>query len=351
MIRKVRNYIYRRILRIYEYNKFYSEKKKELTEKINNKKTIWFIGGAHYDNIGDQAISLITTNFLNDLNYNVIEIRLCDYYKYLKALKEIIKKDDIIVLQGGGNMCYSYFDAEYNRRCVIKEFAENKIIIFPVTIDYENNNKAQTSFKKAIKLYSKHKNLTICAREAKSYEIIKNNFKNNNVIHIPDIVLYDSFRDFKIERNGICLCLRNDREKSKFADKLKKSLNLQNCKITDNVSEIKNINISERKDIVENKMKEYASCELVITDRLHTMIFCYITRTPCLFLDNSNGKVSRVYNDWIKNTNHNIIKKIDIDNIEQDIENMKKQKLSSNEKNVLKYQFDVLKQLLEENNE
>ena len=40
-----------------------------------------------------------------------------------------------------------------------------------------------------------------------------------------------------------------------------------------------------------------------------------------------------------------------IDNIEQDIENMKKQKLSSNEKNVLKYQFDVLKQLLEENNE
>ena len=147
------------------------------------------------------------------------------------------------------------------------------------------------------------------------------------------------------------MCLRNDREKSKFADKLKKSLNLQNCKITDNVSEIKNINISERKDIVENKMKEYASCELVITDRLHTMIFCYITRTPCLFLDNSNGKVSRVYNDWIKNTNHNIIKKIDIDNIEQDIENMKKQKLSSNEKNVLKYQFDVLKQLLEENNE
>ena len=33
----------------------------------------------------------------------------------------------------------------------------------------------------------------------------------------------------------------------------------------------------------------------MITDRLHVMIFCYLTYTPCLAIDNSNHKVSYVF--------------------------------------------------------
>jgi pyruvyl transferase EpsI len=45
-------------------------------------------------------------------------------------------------------------------------------------------------------------------------------------------------------------------------------------------------------DIIRNS-------ELVITDRLHGMIFCAITSTPCIVMSNYNYKVSGVY-EWIK---------------------------------------------------
>ena len=43
---------------------------------------------------------------------------------------------------------------------------------------------------------------------------------------------------------------------------------------------------------------EFASAELVVTDRLHGMIFATITGTPCLVFSNNNHKVSESYK-WI----------------------------------------------------
>lgn len=351
LIIKIKKYISRKINIFFETYVFYKVKSKELNDKINtNKSTIWFIGAAHYDNIGDLAISESTTVFLNDYKnkYNIIEIRLCDYYKYIKAIKKHIKRSDIIILQGGGNMCFSYFDAEYNRRSVIAKFPNNKVIIFPVTIDYEENNRARFELNKTKKIYSKHDNLIICAREKKSYKIIKDNFSNNEVILIPDIVLYNDYKKYNLKRKGICLCLRKDIEKSNLSENVFKYFADKNCQYTDNVSDIKKVEIDERKKIVEDKMKEYASYELVITDRLHTMIFCYITKTPCLFLDNLNGKVLRVYNDWIKDSSCNYIKKLDINNIENQIKEFINIKPDNKAENIIKKCFEKLKECMED---
>ena len=38
----------------------------------------------------------------------------------------------------------------------------------------------------------------------------------------------------------------------------------------------------------------------MITDRLHGMIFAYITNTPCIAIDNSNGKVKNFYKTWFE---------------------------------------------------
>ena len=48
-----------------------------------------------------------------------------------------------------------------------------------------------------------------------------------------------------------------------------------------------------------SKLKEFAECETVVTDRLHGMIFSYITSTPCLAVSNSTGKSLYAYNDWL----------------------------------------------------
>lgn len=104
MLKKVWGFIIRRINRIYESKKFYKENNKKLIKMLDkSKKNIWFIGSAHYNNIGDLAISEATKEFLNDNylpKYNIIDIRLCDYFKYEKALKKNIKKNDIIIMQG-----------------------------------------------------------------------------------------------------------------------------------------------------------------------------------------------------------------------------------------------------------
>ena len=54
-----------------------------------------------------------------------------------------------------------------------------------------------------------------------------------------------------------------------------------------------------RKEIVEEKLNQFKKSEIVITDRLHGMIFATITGTPCIALSNYNYKVKGTY-EWIK---------------------------------------------------
>lgn len=324
ILKKIINFFKIRYNRVFETMKYYKRSLYELNNKIqNNKKNIWFIGSAHYDNIGDLAISEATRIFLekNFKNYNLLEIRLCDYYKYAKAMKKIIEKEDIIVLQGGGNMGFAYFDAEFNRRTVIKKFKGNKIIVFPSTIDYGNSWRDKLEFKNSIKIYNKHKNLIICAREMKSYNIMKEIY--NNVILVPDIVLSLGYISNNISKDKIIVCLRKDNEKTKYADKLLNILSKQeNCYFTDNIAKEKNISIELRKKIFDDKLKELSTAKVVITNRLHVMIFCTLIEVPCLFLDNSNKKISGVFNLWVKDK-CNYIREIDVkDNIEKQIKNM-----------------------------
>lgn len=48
----------------------------------------------------------------------------------------------------------------------------------------------------------------------------------------------------------------------------------------------------------------FALSKLVVTDRLHGMIFCVITGTPCLAIDSSNARVSRFYTAWLQDIGH-----------------------------------------------
>ena len=74
-----------------------------------------------------------------------------------------------------------------------------------------------------------------------------------------------------------------------------------------------------------NKYIKFRECELVITDRIHGMIFAAITGTPCIALSNYNYKVKGTY-EWIKNLGY--IKFTDdineIPTLIQELKNIKK---------------------------
>ena len=56
--------------------------------------------------------------------------------------------------------------------------------------------------------------------------------------------------------------------------------------------------------IFHTKRDKFSKAELVITDRLHGMIFSVITKTPCLVFDNKNHKISETYTAWLKDCNY-----------------------------------------------
>ena len=55
---------------------------------------------------------------------------------------------------------------------------------------------------------------------------------------------------------------------------------------------------------VERKFDEFRRARLVITDRLHGMIFAAITGTPCIALNNSSGKVEGVWSLWLRHLDY-----------------------------------------------
>lgn len=281
------------------------EKKLISWNQEDNQNYVYFLDTPEYGNLGDQAIAFAMMKFMHDFfpEYKQREVLENHIYHNLKNLKKTIKSTDIICLTGGGNMGILYQKYEAIRRIIIKNFPNNKIIIFPQTIDYGKTKYGISEFKRAIKIYNNHKNLTLLAREEKSYKIMKNNFKNCNVLLCPDIVLYLDYFDLcKKRENSIGICLRDDKEKAISSKDLEKiyTLNCKINKVSTTLNNQKEINMNNRKKIIEDKLLEISKNSYFITDRLHGMIFAFITNTNCIALPNSNGKVEGVYN-WIKN--------------------------------------------------
>ena len=134
-------------------------------------------------------------------------------------------------------------------------------------------------------------------------ELMKKNYSNANIYLIPDIVL--SWKPVlpTTNRSGALFCLRHDKESIFSAqsreDLLKKTkVIFPNTQISDTWA-AQSVNMDSRYDYVMNKLKEFRSSQLVITDRLHGMIFAAITQTPCIVFGNYNHKVEFEY-EWIK---------------------------------------------------
>ena len=185
-------------------------------KQLKHKKKIFYMLIPIHGNLGDQAIAYASKTFLEDKfsDYEIIEINYADTYKYSKPIKGVLNKDDLIFLHGGGNMGNHYIHEEEARRHIIDKFKDNKIVSFTQTIYFSNDSTGKFELNKTKKVYNSHPNLTIMAREDKSYEKMKFEFKNANIIECPDIVFYlnNKLKLENIKRKNIMTCLRRDKE-------------------------------------------------------------------------------------------------------------------------------------------
>lgn len=283
-------------------NKIYSE-----CTNLKAKHKCIVLLAADYGNLGDVAITYAQEMYLKELfpDYEIVDVPLRKTAASLKKLKEICHEGDIITLTGGGYMGSLYFRAELLRQLVFQVFKHNLIISFPQTAVYSQTLFGEAMKRRSIGVYSHCDNLELWLREEKSFKIASENFTKNRVRLIPDVVMtLDRFNNAE-RQNLVTFCLRNDKEKGEETDGvvslIKKYFTQKKTEIQYYDTHIGRVQLSLQRRIEELvKIKEQfqRSC-LVVTDRLHGMIFAYVTGTPAIVLKNNNYKIIESYK-WIK---------------------------------------------------
>lgn len=292
---------------LYEKNKISKEKNIIYLRNTKGIRRVLLLMTPEYGNLGDHAIAYATLKFLNDNFHDntLIEITQRQLIYYFKNIMNNITDKDIVLITGGGYFGNLWFDdGEYIVRKIIKKCNHNKIIILPMTMFFTQNVLRNIELKKSMRIYSNHDNLYVFCREKSTYELLKRNSKIDDLhlFLIPDMVLYLSPKEYD-KYNTILICLRNDKEKNneidtdKLLNYLKVNTNYKFQLTTTRLNH--DINIEDRNKYLTSKLKEFTESRLVITDRLHAMLFAYITCTPCIAIDNISHKISGVY-EWIK---------------------------------------------------
>lgn len=291
-------------------------------------KKVVLIGVPHHNNLGDHAITIAEKKYIEDnfkgYQYNEISEETLEKHleKCLEKIKKYIDDDDILLFHGGGNLGDEYLYIEEGRRRVVQLFPNNTIIFFPQTMHFSNTEKGKKELEKSRKIYSQHKKLLIIAREEVSYQTMRKEFPNNKIIQTPDIVTYLNKSDKGVNtRDGILMILRNDIEANLNQEQIEKinsiarkyfsKIEVNDTARGDGISE------KHRESRIEEMLDKYRKAQLVITDRLHGMIFAAITSTPCIALGNYNHKI-KACSETLKHLGY--IQYIDnIDEIEEKI--------------------------------
>lgn len=268
------------------------------------------IATPEHGNLGDQAIVKAEKLFLSSNGFDknaIVEICNSDYLRFGDKLVSHIKENDLVIIDGGGNLGSLWEKEDDKISKIIAEYPNNKVIVFPQTVYYDDSKESQNRIKNNYQIYKLNKKLIVCLREKNSYEFFIKNFPDIKSILVPDVVLSIKDINYDIIRKDALVCFRDDVEKNiddvtkeyiitllaKKGYKVKTTSTLVDYPVT----------VANRDIELSKKWAEFASSEIVITDRLHAMIFATITNTPCIAIDNKSKKVSGSY-EWIKDNKY-----------------------------------------------
>lgn len=287
-------------------------KKPTLNIDLKYKTKILIIGVADYENLGDHAIGYAQRLFLDSVSidtqkYEIIEVPLNIPVNHIS---QIINPNDIILITGGGNLGTKYEFLNDLYLPIIKKFPKNKKLFFPQSYTFDAKYDTPKSMEKIKHIFSKSaNNLTITARESKSYKLFKDTFPDNNVILTPDIVLsldQNENKD-KTNKSDIIILMRSDSEKTLDEDIEKQIINKLSSKYKVTIDDTVVPDLISHEDRLYNLNETWTKIKenkLVITDRLHGMIFAQITGTPCIVFDNYNNKIKMTCEDWLSDMDH-----------------------------------------------
>ena len=267
----------------------------------------YFFGTPEHINVGDSAIVIAEKLFLKKYfpKISIKELTITEYRNNHHLIQKYYSKRGIAICDGGGNFGTLWYDAEFIRYDLISTLKEDPIIVFPQTVFFSNDEKGKRALENSCLYYESRNNIVLIAREKKSYESLKSSYRDTSTLLVPDIVLSTTMDDFGVKatrRDGILTVFRHDIEQlMSDHDREKIFMYCKREKIKLKKSDMYSgvpVTKENRLMVVRDKMQEFVDAELVITDRLHGMIFAAITETPCIVFSNNHHKISGSY-EWI----------------------------------------------------
>lgn len=273
--------------------------------RASNTPCFILINTPEYGNMGDQAITEGELEFLRLYfpDYKVIELAF-ERLQILKSkIKDVIQAQDVICINGGGYIGTLWPQMDNSVHLILSLFPEHTKIMFPQTVYYETDQTEVLS--KGKEKYQTTKHFLFFLREKTSYQFMLNHqfLPPEYVKLVPDMVLMLQKKDPTVLRKNVLLCMRSDKEKAidfNLSEKIEQFCMERKLPlvVTDTVIPGKVLPFMRTKKL-EKKLSEFRQAKLVITDRLHGMIFAAITGTPCLAFNNISKKVEGVY-EWIQ---------------------------------------------------
>ncbi|MBT2635506.1 polysaccharide pyruvyl transferase family protein [Bacillus sp. ISL-26] len=285
-----------------------AKEKQGLTAEAARKKIILTLLPSH-DNLGDHAIAYASKTFLEREypDFDIVEVDMKDIYRSAKALIKKRRPEDMVFIIGGGNMGDLYRYEEWTRRFIIKTFHQYKIVQLPATAHFSDTKKGRKELERAKKVYNAHPELLLMARDETTYQWMKRHFPGKTVLKQPDMVLYLDKSEQHVPREGIFHCLREDRESALTDDernRVKAALAEEYGELHSFTTTVgRRVSRRTREKELEALWDTLRGAEAVVTDRLHGMIFCALTKTPCVVIRSFDHKVMEGY-QWLKNIPH-----------------------------------------------
>lgn len=276
----------------------------------------------YHANIGDVLIWEGEHTFLQTIPYKCLKTASCRW-------SGKINKDTIILLHGGGNFGDLYREYQEFRLKIIQEYPDNKIIMFPQSACYQNEEFVDIDSK----IMRRHKNLYLCARDIPTYDFMKSNFSQNHILLVPDMAFYISdtlLSTIKNKNMSKSLFLaRLDKENSNSLKPDKKIYDIRDwptCErldifvvlllLTDKLrGRLRNFSLihsavsfvvdafalSLFRPYMVKKGLTFINCyNEVVTTRLHALISSVLLDKRVYYIDNISGKLSAYTETWLK---------------------------------------------------
>jgi len=273
----------------------------------------------NHPNVGDSAIWLGEEICLkNRLNVKIVAV---DDYKLINRLLPEFPSKTVILITGGGNFGDLYPHHQNLREKVIADYRDYRVIQLPQSIHFQNKEKKIH----CQKILNGHKDFHLLVRDSDS--LIQAKMLHDGPSYLcPDMALCLGFLQRPvIPKYDIVFLLRTDKEKvtedvpleqqddSMWVgdwldepDSLLKKIVVRIDRLHAKYPKFSKLLFKIKRPFYGKLAKErllrgstlLSSGRIVVTDRLHAHILCFLLNIPHVVLDNSYRKIGNFRDAW-----------------------------------------------------